>query len=49
MENFKTGSLDGVTVLNFTWALAGPHATKTMADMGANVIYHEPAVDRMKK
>ena len=38
MENLKPGSLEGVTILDFTWVLAGPHATKTLADMGANVI-----------
>jgi len=38
MENTKPGCLDGVTVLDFTWVLAGPHATKTLADMGANII-----------
>lgn len=38
MENLKPGSLEGVTILDFTWVLAGPHATKTLADMGARVI-----------
>lgn len=37
MEN-KFGPLHGVTVLDFTWFLAGPFATKTFADMGATVI-----------
>ena len=44
MDNLKPGPLSDVTVLDFTWVLAGPHATKTLADMGANVI----KVDRYK-
>lgn len=38
MERIKSGPLSDVNVLDFTWVLAGPHATKTLADMGANVL-----------
>jgi CoA:oxalate CoA-transferase len=38
MEQIKPGPLSGLTVLDFTWVLAGPHATMTFTDLNANVI-----------
>jgi crotonobetainyl-CoA:carnitine CoA-transferase CaiB-like acyl-CoA transferase len=50
MKELKQGPLSDVNILDFTWVLAGPHATKTFADMGANVIkveaYKTGAIER---
>jgi len=37
-ENLERKALEGIKVVDFTWAIAGPLATKTLADYGAEVI-----------
>ena len=42
MANVQRHILDGIKVLDFTHALAGPTVTRLMAEMGAEIIKVEP-------
>ena len=50
MSNNTAGPLDGITILDFSWVLAGPFATKQLRDMGAEVlkveVYKKGATER---
>jgi len=50
MNESVAGPLEGITILDFSWVLAGPHATKHLRDLGAEVlkveVYKKGATER---
>ena len=50
MHQNMVGPLDGITILDFTWVLAGPFATRQLRDLGAEVlkveVYKKGATER---
>jgi crotonobetainyl-CoA:carnitine CoA-transferase CaiB-like acyl-CoA transferase len=48
-EGYLTKSLDGLRVLDFSTTIAGPHCTRMLADLGAEVVKIEPAEGEMMR
>ena len=50
MSKSTAGPLDGITILDFTWVLAGPFATRQLRDLGAEIlkveVYKKGATER---